>query len=103
MHCDESLEITLGYPHGTTKTVRYEFQDFDPAADGAGGHTELLRDLGDREEFDLLTKMTTRGHSARERRLAIVMRQPTRTPATPDFLPSGGALTDLLALIAGLI
>ena len=88
VHRDKGLEITLSYPDGTTETVRYELHVFDPATDGPGGHTKLLRDIVDREKFELLTKMTTRGHLARERRLAIVMRRPTRTPATHDFLPS---------------
>ena len=56
VHCDKRLEITLCYPDGTTETVRYKLHVFDPATDRPGGHTKLLRDLVDREEFNLLTK-----------------------------------------------
>ena len=62
VHCDKRLEITLCYPDGTTETVRYKLHVFDPATDGHGGHTKLLRHLVDREELELLT-MTTRRHS----------------------------------------
>ena len=72
VHSNKRLEITLCYPDGTTETVRYKLHVFDPATDGSCGHTKLLSHLADREEFDLLTKMTTRRHSDLVRWLAMI-------------------------------
>jgi hypothetical protein len=70
--CDKRLEVALCYPDGTTETVRYKLHVFDPATDGSCRHTKLLSHLVDREEVDLLTKMTTRRHSDLARRLALI-------------------------------
>ena len=88
VHRDKGLEITLRYPDGTTETVRYELHVFDPATDGPGGHTKLLRDIVDREKFDLLTTMTTPRHPVGLAQLAIAMGGAMGNLATADLLPT---------------
>ena len=54
MHRKKGPKIALGYVHDPTKSVDHKITGRDPSADRAGGDVELLRHVGDGEEFDWL-------------------------------------------------
>ena len=80
---DEGLEIALGDPHRGAEVVRDEVAALDPAAHRAGGDAQALRNLGNREEFDLVVPVSTALAAAASRfRIASTERhhRPTSYP-----------------------
>ncbi len=52
------MQIALSDPHHTTYSVRDEIAGLEPPADRTARNADAFRDLGDREEPDLIVAVT---------------------------------------------